>query len=116
MIVDICPKCGLVKELTKHHIIPERLFTRYRQEVGQRIDRQLFPTIHICRDCHDQLEKEIPHAIPILIDCLNILLRFLGKTLGEIKHLIEGRLDLILDHADWQPWRKRYRSLEPAVV
>lgn len=44
----ICPKCGVDKELTKHHIIP----VRHGGRKG--------PIFFICLECHRNLEKMIP--------------------------------------------------------
>ena len=44
----MCPKCGLERPLTKHHIYPARFFGRGGE------------TILFCRECHDTLEKLIP--------------------------------------------------------
>ena len=53
MIAGYCPKCGLVKRLTKHHIYPQRFFGKEG------------PTKLLCRDCHDELELIIPDLIKL---------------------------------------------------
>lgn len=45
----VCPKCGVDKKLTKHHIFPCRHGGRKEQ------------VIYICRECHDSLELLIPY-------------------------------------------------------
>jgi hypothetical protein len=43
-----CPKCFSFKLLTKHHVFPRRFFGN--SSYG----------LHICRECHDDIEKVIP--------------------------------------------------------
>ena len=47
----VCPKCGLIRRLTKHHIFPKRFFGCKG------------PIKYICRECHDALEKLIPFYV-----------------------------------------------------
>lgn len=50
MAKGVCPKCGVVKPLTRHHILPKRLF-------GSQGNRDIFL---LCRECHSELELLIP--------------------------------------------------------
>ena len=43
----VCPKCGKLKKLTKHHILPKRYFDNETD------------TLYICRECHNLLEELI---------------------------------------------------------
>jgi len=48
-VKGLCPKCMLVKQLTKHHIFPLRYF-----------HKQIDPVyLHLCRSCHSNLEYKI---------------------------------------------------------
>lgn len=49
-IVGLCPHCLKVTQLTRHHIYPRRFFGCYQGS----------PILHICRRCHDLIEKLIP--------------------------------------------------------
>lgn len=49
--VGICPKCLEIKHLTKHHCFPKRFFPKQPKPV----------CLWICRDCHSDLEREIPY-------------------------------------------------------
>ena len=51
MCIGICPKCGEMKKLTKHHVLPKRHFGN-----GKKNPERLL----ICRECHDDLERLIP--------------------------------------------------------
>lgn len=44
---SLCMKCGKVKFLTRHHIVPKRLRTSFAG------------ILMCCRDCHDTIEDEI---------------------------------------------------------
>lgn len=48
--VKECPACGVVKPMTRHHVMPKRFFSGKGK------------TELICRDCHDKLELYIPHS------------------------------------------------------
>ena len=48
MVEGMCPKCGEVGKLTKHHILPKRFFGYTRK------------VFILCRGCHSDLEKLIP--------------------------------------------------------
>ena len=52
MTYGVCPKCGVEQKLTKHHIKPVRHFGKGRHNPN---------VLLICRACHDDLEKLIPH-------------------------------------------------------
>jgi len=43
-----CPKCHQKRYLTKHHILPIRMFGKNDQ------------VIYLCRRCHDAIERFIP--------------------------------------------------------
>ena len=47
----LCPKCLKCKPLTRHHILPKRFFN-----VPSSI-----PILHLCRKCHDKIERLIPY-------------------------------------------------------
>lgn len=49
-IYGICPKCGELKYLTRHHIFPKRFYFKQKHP----------PIIHICRFCHNEIERLIP--------------------------------------------------------
>ena len=46
----LCPKCLAMAYLTRHHIYPRRHFRRQRNPA----------CVHLCRVCHDELERRIP--------------------------------------------------------
>lgn len=48
MHFGLCPKCKVRKNLTKHHIFPIRHYGYTNI------------TICLCRECHSELEKQIP--------------------------------------------------------
>jgi len=52
-MIGICPKCGELTNLTRHHIYPTRHYNG--QYSG---DRNI---LKLCRSCHDDLEKMIPY-------------------------------------------------------
>ena len=43
-----CQKCGELKIITTHHILPKRFFGANEA------------TLRICRDCHDEIEEILP--------------------------------------------------------
>lgn len=45
-----CPGCLELKYLSRHHVFPTRFFPKQRCP----------PILHICRTCHDDLERKIP--------------------------------------------------------
>ncbi len=45
-----CPKCHQVREGTRHHVLPQRFFG----------SNQNSPILFLCRDCHSEVEKQIP--------------------------------------------------------
>jgi len=47
----LCPKCLVIKRLTRHHLLPVRHFG----------DGSRSPILHLCRQCHDEIEKLIPY-------------------------------------------------------
>ncbi|WP_457635804.1 HNH endonuclease [Persephonella sp.] len=47
----VCPKCFNLRKLTKHHILPKRHFKKKE-------DREKI--FLLCRECHDEIEKQIP--------------------------------------------------------
>lgn len=52
MCTGLCPCCLYIRELTRHHIYPVRFFGRRHEKTN--------PILHLCRDCHDKIEREIP--------------------------------------------------------
>jgi len=46
----ICPKCGVNQMMTRHHILPKRVYGRHQ-------NKHIFL---LCRSCHDALELRIP--------------------------------------------------------
>ena len=42
----LCPKCLRLRELTKHHILPKRVFAPGKHS----------PLLHLCRECHDTID------------------------------------------------------------
>jgi hypothetical protein len=48
----MCPKCKHLKLLTKHHILPKRFFKEHPES----------PILHLCRICHDAIERLIPQT------------------------------------------------------
>lgn len=99
----VCPKCHEFVKATKHHLLPKRFYEAFLRTYGRVAAKRQFPTIYICRKCHDDLEKKIPLVVTVLIECLNALLGFLATTLSRIKHLIHGDIGIILEHAYWRP-------------
>lgn len=66
----LCPSCLYLRELTKHHIYPVRFFGRPKNS----------PILHICRSCHDNVEKLIPVDMQLTKrDYLQIAREFLGE-------------------------------------
>lgn len=53
MCTGLCPKCLYIRELTRHHIYPVRFFGRRNERTN--------PILHLCRTCHDGIERIIPH-------------------------------------------------------
>lgn len=52
MCNGLCPKCLYIRELTKHHVYPRRFYGNHKNS----------PLLHLCRSCHDNIEKVIdPH-------------------------------------------------------
>lgn len=47
----LCPKCLCIKKLTRHHLFPVRHFG----------DGPRSPILHLCRGCHDEIERLIPY-------------------------------------------------------
>ena len=65
----LCPSCLYLRDLTKHHIYPVRFFGRPKNS----------PILHLCRSCHDEVEKLIPVDMELRkIDYLQIAREFLG--------------------------------------
>lgn len=65
----LCPACLYLRELTKHHIYPVRFFGRPKNS----------PILHLCRSCHDEIEKEISVTEQLTKrDYLQIAREFLG--------------------------------------
>ena len=65
----LCPACLYLRELTKHHIYPVRFFGRPKNS----------PILHLCRSCHDEVEKMIDRDIQLRkSDYLQIAREFLG--------------------------------------
>lgn len=63
----ICPKCGVDKELTKHHVVP----VRHKGRNG--------PVLLICRECHSNLELLIPHKrVSDVIFYYKVVIKFLN--------------------------------------
>lgn len=61
-----CPKCGNMRKMTIHHVLPKRFFHG---------DGQKFK---LCRVCHDELETHIPCEPPLHpSEYIRILTRFL---------------------------------------
>ena len=50
MVYGLCPKCGEIGKLSKHHVYPKRFF-------GSKNNRIY---LFICTRCHRELEKNIP--------------------------------------------------------
>lgn len=46
-----CPACQTVGALTRHHILPQRMFGRGKHNEH---------IVLLCRPCHDKLERDIP--------------------------------------------------------
>lgn len=49
----LCPKCLEIKPGTKHHVYPQRFF------YGEG------PILHLCRKCHDAIERIIPQNVEL---------------------------------------------------
>ena len=65
----LCPACLYVRELTRHHIYPRRFFGNYKNS----------PILHLCRSCHDEIEKDIDQNVQLRkSDYLQIAREFLG--------------------------------------
>lgn len=45
-----CPKCRKIKDISRHHIFPQRHFAHS-------------PILHMCRSCHTDLERLIPFEL-----------------------------------------------------
>lgn len=42
----LCPKCLRLRELTRHHILPKRVYPLGKNS----------PLLYVCRDCHDVID------------------------------------------------------------
>lgn len=51
----LCPKCLYLRDLTRHHVYPARFFGRSKNS----------PILHLCRSCHDALERIIPQHVQL---------------------------------------------------
>jgi len=71
-LLGMCPKCLRIRVLTKHHIHPQRHFTQKNPEY-----------LFLCRDCHSELEKEIPHAKIRMSQYEEIARDFLMRDKGQ---------------------------------
>jgi len=65
-----CPKCKEEKPLTNHHVYPKRHYP------GQFTNEKFL--LRICRPCHDDLEKMIPHGKQEHSFYANVVKKFLG--------------------------------------
>ena len=54
--IGVCPHCLRIRGLTKHHIFPKRFFGNGN---GNR------SSLLLCEECHDFIEKIIPHSIKL---------------------------------------------------
>jgi len=73
MCVGLCARCLIVKRLTKHHIFPKRFFG---SNPGS-------PILHLCRDCHNDIEVHIPQHTELERDeYLAIAVEFLKGELA----------------------------------
>lgn len=69
----LCPGCGVVKKMTKHHILPKRHF---RVGGGQ--------ILLICRECHNELELLIPQKrVKDVMFYYHIIVKFLNSRKGD---------------------------------
>ena len=78
MIHALCPKCGVVKKLTKHHVLPKRHFGAKGKK------------FFLCRKCHDELEKLIPYKKMKNIFYYKIIVEFLNGTKGGVSPYTRG--------------------------
>lgn len=51
-VYGMCPRCGQLVWLTKHHVFPQRFF-------GKTEDGNV-AVVLLCRECHDELELLLP--------------------------------------------------------
>ena len=70
----VCPKCFKVHKLTKHHVLPKRFFG-FNHNV-----------LHLCRDCHDEIDTLIPQYTKMEEDFyFKITLKWLRGMFPKIK-------------------------------
>jgi len=70
----ICPTCGNKKPLTRHHIYP----CQWYHGAG--------PTYKLCRDCHSELERYIPHKWVLTTrECMDIFQSFINLKKAVLK-------------------------------
>ncbi len=70
-----CPKCQEKKDLTYHHILPQRHYGNGKNGNHLRIP--------LCRACHNQLEKKIPRHLQEHLFYFDVLINFLGEETPE---------------------------------
>ena len=64
-----CPKCKLKLRLTRHHVYPVRHY-------GRKDNKEI---LYICRECHDDLEKNIPFQKQAREFYTQVIDTFLGR-------------------------------------
>ncbi len=74
MKYGLCPKCLEYKRLTRHHILPRRIFRKQRSP----------PILDLCRDCHDILENKIPYKRKSKSFYFNVAKNFLQEGVNEM--------------------------------
>jgi len=50
LVRKVCPKCKQYKPMTRHHIYPKCFYGKEKNDT----------VFLLCRDCHTELEKNIP--------------------------------------------------------
>ncbi len=55
MCVILCVKCLRIRESSKHHLLPRRFFG----------SNQNSPLLFLCRECHNDLEEQIPQHVKL---------------------------------------------------
>lgn len=76
-----CPACkGKSYGLSGHHILPKRFFPQALGGCGSRNPS----VIYLCRDCHDEIELEIPQDEMLRIrEYFSIVEKFFAKKKRE---------------------------------
>ena len=71
MCVILCAKCLRIRESSKHHLLPRRFFG----------SNQNSPLLFLCRECHNDLEDQIPQHVKLDRDeYFQIAVEFLQRS------------------------------------